>query len=74
MNSFSSFETVISSLSIYLYAVGDDSGSKEFVARSEELLKSNCSTFEAPTVIHYEEGQVLVPHYDANREASVRVL
>mmetsp|Transcript_8805 Transcript_8805/g.32461 ORF Transcript_8805/g.32461 Transcript_8805/m.32461 type:complete len:359 (-) Transcript_8805:835-1911(-) len=50
---------------------GDDKGSREFVARSEDLLQSHCSTFEAPTVIHYDEGQVLSPHYDANREAVV---
>jgi 2OG-Fe(II) oxygenase superfamily len=27
--------------------------------------------FEAPTVIRYEAGQVLAPHYDANRSAQV---
>ena len=34
-------------------------------------LQKEASIFEAPTVIRYEAGQVLAPHYDANRSASV---
>ena len=34
-------------------------------------MSSPASYFEAPTVINYEKGQALAPHYDANRSASV---
>jgi len=62
------------------------SGVREFVVRSSDLfqpvssssspshddvMSSPASYFEAPTVINYEKGQALAPHYDANRSASV---
>jgi len=57
-------------------------GARDFVTRASELfgdpassssssLPHPASYFEAPTVIRYEEGQVLAPHYDANRSADV---
>lgn len=54
-------------------------GPLTFVRRTAELFTtSDTSTvqqneathFEAPTVIRYEAGQVLKPHYDANRSAA----
>jgi hypothetical protein len=58
-------------------------GAREFVLRASELFDvppppSSASTsmampasyFEAPTVIRYEEGQSLAPHYDANDSAN----
>ena len=61
------------------------SGTKVFVENSAKLFyphsddetdetslyRTAASFFEAPTVIRYEEGQVLAPHYDANRSANV---
>lgn len=55
-------------------------GANDFVSRASELFGPPSSSsppphpasyFEAPTVIRYEEGQVLAPHYDANRSADV---
>jgi len=52
-------------------------GARNFVLRSSDLFGNEAdnmpaaSYFEAPTVISYEEGQVLAPHYDANRSADV---
>ena len=55
-------------------------GPLNFVRRTAELFTTTSSSastlqqeeashFEAPTVIRYEAGQVLAPHYDANRSA-----
>ena len=57
------------------------SGPINFVRRAAELFtttdtsnkpaqQDEASLFEAPTVIRYEAGQVLAPHYDANRSAA----
>lgn len=57
------------------------SGPVTFVRRAAELFTTTdasnkpaqmdeASLFEAPTVIRYEAGQVLKPHYDANRSAA----
>jgi hypothetical protein len=55
-------------------------GAAVFVRKAAELFSStpgdtrklakNAALFEAPTVIRYESGQVLAPHYDANRSAA----
>jgi hypothetical protein len=37
--------------------------------RQFSSLQQEAALFEAPTVIRYEPGQVLAPHYDANRSA-----
>mmetsp|Transcript_57069 Transcript_57069/g.68642 ORF Transcript_57069/g.68642 Transcript_57069/m.68642 type:complete len:366 (+) Transcript_57069:90-1187(+) len=52
------------------------SGHAVFVRKAAELfdgkpLKKEASHFEAPTVIRYESGQVLAPHFDANQAAEV---
>lgn len=56
-------------------------GSREFVRQAAKLfysggndptsclMQEEASLFEAPTVIRYEPGQILAPHYDANRSA-----
>jgi len=44
---------------------------RALVARTEKLIKSPWKNFEAPTVIRYESGQALSPHFDANRAAKV---
>jgi hypothetical protein len=41
------------------------------VSRTERLIQSSWKYFEAPTVIRYESGQALAPHFDANRGAQV---
>lgn len=50
----------------------------EFVKKSADLFNTNAEKkdpakqaiyFEAPTVIRYEAGQALAPHFDANRAA-----
>lgn len=43
-----------------------------FTATSDSTTvhQEEASHFEAPTVIRYEAGQVLAPHYDANRSAA----
>ena len=57
------------------------SGPVNFVRRAAELFtttdtsnkqsqQDEAALFEAPTVIRYEGGQVLKPHYDANRSAA----
>jgi 2OG-Fe(II) oxygenase superfamily len=56
------------------------SGTTQFVRNAAELfgsgtvasnrkLRNEAALFEAPTVIRYEAGQVLAPHFDANRSA-----
>lgn len=50
-------------------------GSAAFVVRAAGLfgpgspVEKEARLFEAPTVIRYEPGQVLAPHFDANRSA-----
>jgi len=50
-------------------------GSSTFVTHAAKLFDSEspidkeARLFEAPTVIRYEPGQVLAPHFDANRSA-----
>jgi hypothetical protein len=39
-------------------------------SKRKQLQREEASLFEAPTVIRYEVGQVLAPHYDANRSAA----
>jgi 2OG-Fe(II) oxygenase superfamily len=39
-------------------------------SKRKQLQREEASLFEAPTVIRYEAGQVLAPHYDANRSAA----
>lgn len=62
-----------------------DCGTRQFVERTAKLfdssskkpnhddknhlLRNEAALFEAPTVIRYEAGQVLAPHFDANRSA-----
>lgn len=59
------------------------SGTFQFVTRAAELFggqdvaqdssnwkQKEAKYFEAPTVIRYEKGQSLAPHYDANRNAA----
>lgn len=48
---------------------GDAPGAAEYVARAEALLRSDRSTFEAPTFIAYRPGERLAPHFDANKSA-----
>eukprot|EP00611_Tribonema_gayanum_P006900 TRINITY_DN1624_c0_g1_i2.p1 TRINITY_DN1624_c0_g1~~TRINITY_DN1624_c0_g1_i2.p1 ORF type:complete len:178 (-),score=26.33 TRINITY_DN1624_c0_g1_i2:21-554(-) len=50
---------------------GTGLGDAALVRRAMQLLKSDWRTFEAPTVIHYDPGQKLAPHFDANRAATV---
>mmetsp|Transcript_8404 Transcript_8404/g.15204 ORF Transcript_8404/g.15204 Transcript_8404/m.15204 type:complete len:406 (-) Transcript_8404:1589-2806(-) len=58
-------------------AQGTATGTATFVRRAAALFQSQESSshkeraalFEAPTVIRYEPGQVLQPHYDANPSA-----
>mmetsp|Transcript_24169 Transcript_24169/g.48204 ORF Transcript_24169/g.48204 Transcript_24169/m.48204 type:complete len:336 (+) Transcript_24169:58-1065(+) len=40
-------------------------GDRALVTKSELLMRSSWRTFEAPTVIRYEAGQALAPHFDA---------
>ena len=60
----------------------NQNGAREFVIRATELFNDATSSssssvihpasyFEAPTVIRYEQGQSLAPHYDANRSADI---
>jgi hypothetical protein len=49
-------------------------GTRIFVQQAAKLfnpdhMQEEAGFFEAPTVIRYEAGQVLAPHYDANRSA-----
>jgi hypothetical protein len=57
-----------------------ESGAKRFVENASRLfdcknqgdksqLQNEAALFEAPTIIRYEAGQVLKPHFDANRDA-----
>lgn len=54
---------------------GGKNGPAAFVTNAAELFDSESPVekearlFEAPTVIRYEPGQVLAPHFDANRSA-----
>lgn len=50
---------------------GDGKGDEAFIAKSERLLRCSWQTFEAPTVICYQPGQLLAPHFDANQGADV---
>ncbi|GAX11652.1 hypothetical protein FisN_7Lh012 [Fistulifera solaris] len=57
-----------------------NSGAKLFVQQAARLFSSSSSAssslkqqaryFEAPTIIRYEPGQLLAPHYDANFSAA----
>jgi 2OG-Fe(II) oxygenase superfamily len=47
---------------------GEDGDRDEYDAGRDGWVDA-AQYFEAPTVIRYEEGQVLAPHYDANRSA-----
>jgi len=60
---------------------GRASGAGTFVRRAARLLgggeespaaelEAQARLFEAPTIIRYEAGQALAPHYDANRAAT----
>lgn len=47
---------------------------RAFVSNTAQFLgatsaRDEASLFEAPTIIRYESGQVLAPHFDANRSA-----
>lgn len=49
-------------------------GAKRFVQLAAQLFANRpqeASYFEAPTIIRYEPGQQLAPHFDANRSAGV---
>ena len=52
-------------------------GARRFVQQATQLFDATvppheaASYFEAPTIIRYEAGQQLAPHFDANRSASV---
>jgi hypothetical protein len=50
---------------------GRAAAQQALVSRTERLIKSSWKFFEAPTVIRYESGQALAPHFDANRGAQV---
>ena len=51
---------------------GGSEGAAAFNERAMRLLQlSSDETFEGIDVIRYEPGQVLKPHYDANREANL---
>lgn len=51
---------------------GESVGEQAYVRAAEALMPgSRRETFEAPTVIRYEKGQRLAPHFDANRGAEV---
>ena len=47
---------------------GESVGEKAYVRAAEALMPGSVrESFEAPTVIRYEPGQQLAPHFDANR-------
>ena len=51
---------------------GESAGERAYVRAAEALMPgSSFARFEAPTVIRYEPGQRLAPHFDANRGADV---
>ena len=51
---------------------GSGVGERELIRATERLLPgTSWTTYEAPTVIRYERGQKLAPHFDANRGAAV---
>jgi hypothetical protein len=52
---------------------GTGLGDRALVQNTAALLCCTPSTFEAPTVIHYDAGQRLAPHFDANRAAATEV-
>lgn len=52
---------------------GEGLGDRALVQNVAALLQCKPDTFEAPTVIHYEPGQRLAPHFDANRAAATEV-
>jgi len=50
---------------------GATDAEKVLIDKAQRLMKSTWRKFEAPTVIRYEKGQSLAPHFDANRGAEV---
>jgi hypothetical protein len=51
---------------------GTSKGEVAYIRNAERLMPGSSFTrFEAPTVIRYEDGQKLAPHFDANRGAEV---
>ena len=51
---------------------GESAGERAYVKAAEALMPgSDFRRFEAPTVIRYQPGQRLAPHFDANRGADV---
>merc|ERR1719199_681479 len=50
---------------------GKSPAQQALVSRTERLIQSSWKNFECPTVIRYESGQALAPHFDANRGAKV---
>jgi len=51
---------------------GSGTGERGLVAKTSKLLPgTSWREYEAPTVIRYEPGQKLAPHFDANRGAEV---
>mgnify|MGYP000902721452 FL=1 len=50
---------------------GSGTGEQALILQAERLMSSSWRTFEAPTVIRYERGQKLAPHFDANRGAAL---
>jgi hypothetical protein len=51
---------------------GSSAGEIAYIKNAEALMPgSTCENFEAPTVIRYEKGQRLAPHFDANKGADV---
>lgn len=51
---------------------GAGAGEQELIRATEKLLPGTSWTqYEAPTVIRYQRGQKLAPHFDANRGADV---
>ena len=51
---------------------GQSIGEVAYIKNAQRLMpNSTFKNFEAPTVIRYEKGQRLAPHFDANRGADV---
>ncbi|CEF98666.1 Oxoglutarate/iron-dependent dioxygenase [Ostreococcus tauri] len=51
---------------------GSGAGERELIRATERLLpETSWTQYEAPTVIRYEPGQKLAPHFDANQRADV---
>ena len=76
-----SLQSMRTSTSTTLDSLDDqNSGTFRFVTKAAKLfdnykqndskqVRKEASFFEAPTIIRYEAGQVLKPHFDANRDA-----